>query len=273
MTSNASHLWCCESILVPLHSQHAGRHARPGSSQHKVQPGGKVAYDEQVQWLKSLQKMKSWDEVERSCPEEPLDRIGQMLQHAATAQSVPRAKLLCHLGKAAAKHSELLVELKSGSLYQPLKKVFAAAVGEGDRLLGHATAMSQTAQAQVDLGIPYSSFWGALQDHHVGMWLRAKYGCGQSAASVVYTHAKLFDMGVIEEPADTRLQSLFITALVEHADTMQGTAGAQSISLSCWALGKERIPFGQARGPIMGAVKRNVLCMTSQGLSRTLWGF
>ena len=147
---------CCRSIcLVP--SQHADRHAGPSRSQ-KLQTGGKGAYTEQLQWLESLQNKTSWDAVECSCPEEPLARISQLLQHAATARRVPRAKLLYILGKAAAKHSELLAELKSGPLHQPLQKVFAAAVGEGDGLLGHGTAISQTAMAQVDLGMCYSSF-------------------------------------------------------------------------------------------------------------------
>lgn len=261
--------------LFLVHSQHADRHAGPGHSLQNVQTMGKDAYLERLQWLESLKEMKSWDEVERSCAEKPFARIGQMLHHAANEPKVYRAKLLCHLGKAALTHLKLLVKLKTknGPLYQPLQNVFKAAVNDGDAVLGCAIAVSQTAQAQVDLGICYSPFWQALRADHVVMWSATKSGGGRCASSVLHAHAKLFDRCIIPKPAGKKLQALFIKGLVTHADTMWGAAGARSIAQSCWALGRERIPFGQALGPIERAVTRMTRFMTSKGVSDTLWGF
>lgn len=98
-------------------------------------------------------------------------------------------------------------------------------------------------------------------------------GGGRCASSVLHAHAQLLDRGIIPKPAGKNLQAFFIKGLVTHADTMWGASGAWSISQSCWALGRERIPFGKALGPIIRDVRQTTRFMTSKGVSDTFWGF
>ena len=193
-------------------------------------------------WIEGLEQSFSWDAVLRECAD-PLARITGILQHAALAGTLPRATLLCHLGEGAANLPELQEELQSGPLYQLLQGAFAAAVGEGRDLLGNATAVAHTAKAQADMGICYAPCWEALQACHVDMWLRVEEDGGHSAATVLYAHAKLFEMGLVDA-ADERLRHVFITGLVKHADRMVYRDGGEDILLSVWALGEEDIHVG-----------------------------